>query len=266
MLTCSQSAGPAPAGADDLATLRELNRKYVCAAETSDVHWYEENLDECYMCSNPDGSLADRAGFLARIARPYPGSHFESVDPRIRLVGELGIVQSGFKRLRADGQVEAGCYTDVWMRRGGRWLCISAHFVMFNVAQAPAGREREAGPGDRAPDHAVLDELNRNFIRSVRESDARWFDVNLDEDFVNSNPDGSLSERTAFLAQIARPCAVANLDAEDVRIRIIGDVAIIHGRTVYVKPGGEPGAGRYTDVWLRRQGRWLCVSAHVTRG
>jgi hypothetical protein len=26
-----------------------------------------------------------------------------------------------------------------------------------------------------------------------------------------------------------------------------------------------PGSGRYTDVWARRHGRWLAVSAHVTR-
>jgi hypothetical protein len=152
------------------------------------------------------------------------------------------------------------------MRRRGRWLCISAHFALFQAAQAPITRERDSPPGNGAPDLAVLDALNRNFIRSVRDSDARWFDANLDLDFVNSNSDGSLSERSAFLAEIARPCAVANLEAEDVRIRIIDDAAIIHGRTAYVRPDGQADAGRYTDVWLWRQGRWLCVSAHVTRG
>ena len=25
------------------------------------------------------------------------------------------------------------------------------------------------------------------------------------------------------------------------------------------------GQGRYTDVWTRRNGRWLAVAAHVTR-
>lgn len=25
-------------------------------------------------------------------------------------------------------------------------------------------------------------------------------------------------------------------------------------------------SGRYTDVWVRRAGRWNAVSAHVTRG
>jgi hypothetical protein len=28
---------------------------------------------------------------------------------------------------------------------------------------------------------------------------------------------------------------------------------------------GRAGAGRYTDVWARRNGQWLAVAAHVTR-
>jgi ketosteroid isomerase-like protein len=115
-------------------------------------------------------------------------------------------------------------------------------------------------------DHSTLAQLNLDYIGSVQESDARWFEQNLDRDFVNSNPDGTLSERAAFIAFIARPCPVRNLKCEDVRIRLLGDTAIIHARTVYLKPDGEAGAGRYTDVWMRRDGRWLCVSAHVTRG
>ena len=45
-----------------------------------------------------------------------------------------------------------------------------------------------------------------------------------------------------------------------------GEVAILRARTTYVKPDGQPGAGRYTDVWARREGRWLCVAANVSRG
>jgi ketosteroid isomerase-like protein len=114
-------------------------------------------------------------------------------------------------------------------------------------------------------DHTTLDELNAHYIRSVRESDVRWFDENLTEDFLNSNPDGSIVDRAAFLKQIAPPCPVKNLGVEDVRIRIFGDVALIHARTTYLKPDGQAGAGRYTDTWVRRGARWLCVAAHVTR-
>ena len=112
----------------------------------------------------------------------------------------------------------------------------------------------------------LLQQLNGHFIRSVRESDTKWFAGNLSDDFLNSNPDGSLADRTGFLVQIARPCPVLNFDAEDVRIRILGDTAVIHGRTIYNKQDGQRATGRYTDVWMRRQGRWNCVAAHVTRG
>jgi ketosteroid isomerase-like protein len=115
-------------------------------------------------------------------------------------------------------------------------------------------------------DLQALQELNEGYIRSVRTSDVQWFERNLSQDFLNSNPDGTLIDRAAFLRQIAPPCPVANLGVEDVRIRLFGDAAIAHGRTTYVKPDGQPGAGRYTDTWVREGGRWLCVAAHVTRG
>jgi ketosteroid isomerase-like protein len=117
-----------------------------------------------------------------------------------------------------------------------------------------------------ASDVDTLQELNKHYIRSVRESDVRWFDENLSEDFVNSNPDCSFKDRAGFLAQIAKPSAAKNLQCEDVRIRMLGEVALIHARTIYIKPDGQPGAGRYTDVWAKRKGRWVCVAANVTRG
>ena len=111
----------------------------------------------------------------------------------------------------------------------------------------------------------TLHQLNQDYIRSVQTSDVRRFDEILAEDFLCSNPDGSLVDRTEFLAQTARPVSISNLEARDVRVRILGDVAIIHARTTYTLPDGRAGSGRYTDVWARRRGRWLAVSAHVTR-
>jgi len=62
-----------------------------------------------------------------------------------------------------------------------------------------------------ATDQARLESLNREYIRSVSEADVRWFDANLADDFVNSNPDGSLVDRAGFLAQIGRGSTVKDL-------------------------------------------------------
>src|SRR4029450_4919772 len=116
-----------------------------------------------------------------------------------------------------------------------------------------------------ATDLQILEQLNRDYISSVQSSDVRRFDEILAEDFLCSNPDASLIDRAGFLVQTARPVTISNLEARDVKIRIMGDVAIIHARTTYNMPDGRAASGRYTDVWARRQGRWLAVSAHVTR-
>jgi ketosteroid isomerase-like protein len=118
---------------------------------------------------------------------------------------------------------------------------------------------------DAASDLDLLHDLNHNYIRSVQENDVGWFDANLADDFLNSNPDGTLIDRAAFLAQIAKKTTLTNIREEDVRIVIRGDFAFIHARTTYTKPDGTQGAGRYTDIWWKRDNRWLCVTAHVTR-
>src|SRR5438552_15399200 len=108
-----------------------------------------------------------------------------------------------------------------------------------------------------------LRQLNRDYIRSVQTSDVRRFDEILAEDFLCSNPDGSLVDRAGFLVQTARPVTISNLEARDVKIRIMGDVAIIHARTTYTMPDGRAASGRYTDVWAPPNGRWLAVAAPV---
>jgi ketosteroid isomerase-like protein len=114
-------------------------------------------------------------------------------------------------------------------------------------------------------DHATLHALNAEYIRSVQQGDVQRFSEILAEDFLCSNPDGSLVDKPAFLAQTARPVTISGLTVEDVLIRIMGDTAIIHARTRYTTADGQARQGWYTDVWARRAGLWLAVSAHVTR-
>jgi ketosteroid isomerase-like protein len=110
-----------------------------------------------------------------------------------------------------------------------------------------------------------LTALNRDFVASAQNSDVRRFDEILAPEFYCSNPDKSLVDRAAFLEQTAKPVAIKNLQAHDVKIRIMGDFAIIHAAFSYTTPDGQQAHGRYTDCWAKQKGKWLAVSAHVTR-
>ena len=114
-------------------------------------------------------------------------------------------------------------------------------------------------------DRDVLLELNRNYVRAALESDVCWYSENLSEDFYITAPDGVLLNRDAFLKRIANPYPGTEASAEDVMIRIHGDVAIIHAGYKDKRHSGETAYGRYTDIYERRNGRWLCTAAHFMR-
>jgi ketosteroid isomerase-like protein len=110
-----------------------------------------------------------------------------------------------------------------------------------------------------------LTALNRDYVASVQNSDIKRFDEILADDFYCSNPDKSLVDRAGFLTQTAMPVTIRNLIADEVKIRVMGDFAIIHGRASYTTAEGQQAYGCYTDCWARQNGRWLAVSAHVSR-
>jgi len=119
-------------------------------------------------------------------------------------------------------------------------------------------------PAAPSSDGEVLLRLNAEYLRASERSDRGWFEENLAADFLCARPDGSLLDRAAFLVRVSAPSSLSELEAHEVLVRLVGDVALVHARTTF-RDGGRPGHGRYTDVWARRAGRWLAIAAHVTR-
>jgi len=111
----------------------------------------------------------------------------------------------------------------------------------------------------------ALVRLNEDYIESVKKSDVGRFREILADDFLCTLPDGTIIDREQFLVNTAKPYTLGDVQAHEVNVRLMGDVAIVHARTTFTLPDGTPGSGRYTDVWARREGQWRAVAAHVTR-
>jgi ketosteroid isomerase-like protein len=123
----------------------------------------------------------------------------------------------------------------------------------------------QTGSNPMTNDLDDLTRLNTDYVDAVQNGDVKRFDEILAQDFYCSNPDKTLVDRAGFLKQTAMPVTIKNLTAHDVKIRILGDFAIIHAATTYTTADGKQAHGRYTDCWVRQNGRWLAVSAHVSR-
>lgn len=113
----------------EVETLRDLNREYIRAVQTSDVRWFDEKLATDFRCSLPDGSLINRERFLGRAALPLDISELQVHDVEIRVFGDAAIVHARTTFSMPDGRPGSGRYTDVWSRHQGRWLAVAAHFT-----------------------------------------------------------------------------------------------------------------------------------------
>jgi hypothetical protein len=109
-----------------------------------------------------------------------------------------------------------------------------------------------------------LTALNRDYVASVQNSDVKRFNEILAQDFYCTNPDKSFVDRTGFLKQTAAPVTIRNLIADDVKIRVLGDFAIIHAAPA--TPRMVKAYGRYTDCsaaeWPLARGICACVAVN----
>jgi ketosteroid isomerase-like protein len=117
----------------------------------------------------------------------------------------------------------------------------------------------------READRLAIEELNRHYVRAAEEGDAAWYREHLSDDYLCSTVDGAIGDREGFIQRIGRGTPGGRFEAVDVRVRFVGELALVHAGFKYRKPDGQAGTGRYTDIYAQRDGRWLCVSAHFNR-
>jgi ketosteroid isomerase-like protein len=110
---------------------------------------------------------------------------------------------------------------------------------------------------------AALHGLNADYLRAVVEADTDWFAEYLSDDFVCTLTDGRRIDKAEFLRRTAEGPAVTNLTYDEIDVRPLGHVALVHGLTHSIRDG-SPVSLRYTDVWRLLDGRWQAIAAQLT--
>jgi ketosteroid isomerase-like protein len=110
---------------------------------------------------------------------------------------------------------------------------------------------------------AELHELNAHYIRAFVESDVGWYSEHLSDDFACTLADGRRINKAEFLERTPQGPGVTDVTYDQIDVRPLGDVALVHGVTHYLRDGA-PASTRYTDVWQLRDGCWVAVAAQLT--
>jgi len=109
-----------------------------------------------------------------------------------------------------------------------------------------------------------LVQLNRGYVDAFMKGDAAWYDAHLAPEFECLCPDGSIVRRGDFLAGSQHPMTNRSFLLDSVRVKLLGDVAVITAITPFVRADGTTGTNRYTDIWVKRADTWLTLQAQIT--
>jgi ketosteroid isomerase-like protein len=114
-----------------------------------------------------------------------------------------------------------------------------------------------------------LTKLERDWCTALVKKDATLLASILSDDYTAVGSRGTTSTKAGDLADLKSGDTVLTSCVDDnVNVRVYGDAAVVTGRGR--RSGtykGAPFKDReilYTDTFVRRNGRWLCVASHGT--
>lgn len=115
----------------------------------------------------------------------------------------------------------------------------------------------------------ILIALERGWNDAFYRGDADFIAGLLADEFVATYDDGSRGDKARELELVATfDQQVLSAVQDDFRVAIYDDTAVVWFtlHLVGIRQGQEAELTlRYTDVWVRRDGGWRCVSTHSTR-
>lgn len=121
----------AVAHADTLDEILRLDREKSVATWTGDTVWFEENLADDYVLITPDGQTRTKRDVIRGLVRPgLKMEPYENAEVQVRVYGDAGIVTGRMQQTFSLGRARYKNdlrYTDVYAKRKGRWVLVSAH-------------------------------------------------------------------------------------------------------------------------------------------
>jgi ketosteroid isomerase-like protein len=112
--------------------------------------------------------------------------------------------------------------------------------------------------------------LEDGYQKAMIDVDLAWFDANWAPDLLYVHTSGRTDARDRFVDLIRTgEHKHTRRETGDVRIRRYGDTVVVTGSqsSEYSNKGAppQPFESRFTRVYVRREGRWMCVSSQSGR-
>jgi Domain of unknown function (DUF4440) len=106
-------------------------------------------------------------------------------------------------------------------------------------------------------------QLERDWTQSFVTMDVAANERIAADDYIGTEPDGKRTTKADLITEVKTGEALVSnrLNEEDVVIRFYGDTAVVNGSENWKRKDGKTGRWIWTDVMIKRNGKWQVVSS-----
>ena len=128
-----------------------------------------------------------------------------------------------------------------------------------------------AGLGAQAPPSSVEKELlklENDWNTATEKRDVAFLEKLYADEYLGTGPEGDTITKAQDLSRVKGSSTASPFVLSDMKVRVYGETAVVTGvNTVDWTVNGKvvKGAIRFTDVFVRRDGRWQVVASQGTR-
>lgn len=267
---------------EDYNRLRYLNIQYIQSWVKSDTATYNRLLwaEDWVQQNAGNGSLASKKQMLPLFGKPRFESleyfycdnvNVQFISPDAAMVyaeTPLGLKGDPLKRLSQ--------YNDIYIRRNGQWICVSANITKVRKPEdAPTKFVKVTTPPQLTSwlpgtdkDKKELKELNDKRAEAFAHSKSELLENILSDDFTLLAGNGLLYKKKEVLEQVkaaAKTNITDHYNIENMFIRFVApDVAMVHAAMVITRKDGTQSGTQYNDIYVKRENNWVCVSGNNT--
>ncbi|HYH84650.1 MAG TPA: nuclear transport factor 2 family protein [Pyrinomonadaceae bacterium] len=143
--------------------------------------------------------------------------------------------------------------------------------AMLVAASCSFALARQAQQSNLSKAEEEVRKLERQWLDAYEQNNSEAMDRIVADDFTITFPNGGMQTKPQIMSMIKAPRRATDpkmqFYTEDVRSRDYGDTVILIGRVVAeYERDGKPvkEVSRYTDTYVRRNGRWQVVASHLS--
>lgn len=134
-------------------------------------------------------------------------------------------------------------------------LCLLSLSVA--TAQSAAGVENQ------------IKKLEQDWAQATVKSGAAAVDQYEADDIIGTDPSGRVTDKTQDKTDLSSgDLKLQSIELSDLKVRVYGDTAVATGNsagTGTYKGQDISGKYRFTDTWVKRNGKWQAVASQATK-